>query len=1473
MDSENIELFDDKIRDFTKSVDKFVNALENFKIPETTTASSFGGNSMNNADVGGKIDDLTNVIKNMFFDMSRGGSNGANFLTTRTFTNSKDTNFDDLSDLQRQYWEEQLADQRQYLQEELENLQGKRIRELEIERSKYEDEIELLRDNLDEETELKKEFLKEQLKDVKQKIKEEKSQLKASRQLKIQDIEKKLNSEQLSDAEKFFNSKENKRSVEYFNAHEDLKDRYGTFDKYSYQMRKGDKYNEIRDIKEGPLGNTFLGNKMEDQIKYGQKADDIGQMFKNAGNSKMVRNMSAGAMKFGRNIMGKNFPGSNMLGKGVSNLGNFTKALGSAGGVISKFGGSVLGVVTGLIDLAKAIAAHENRIADSQNKMADFTLEEKKLRYQRDSQQMSLKGDIINEDVNYVADLAQKQMSLIGQTELQKVQLEAQKKAKATEIGLGSFTDGINESAYAAYEASLDFKAQEKKIGVKEQFNQQRLAQFEKQRGMEYQYAQKGIEMQQKLTDIDYNTAHKQLDFKAQQEMVKDAANNIVSTTLEHAAAGAGTGAGVGGIVGTAVPGVGNGLGALVGAGVGGTIGTISGLGVALSDGAKDEFWARGAKQVGDVGNGFSDEHGGWEPDEENAKAVHSVGGQVLSNWGLISDKPQKIYEQNLKIDREIQMQIGQQSVDAIQNASKVEQNLMNKQTELLDTKFDILENMSESLIESELDEQKAWFKATQAIEKAFEEFAKISRDSSIALGFLTKNQEKGYRETVYNTVTKSAAKFGRKTEEGLAFQNSYAESTGRNRLFDKRDFETSFAAGMIVGDEMVQSFDSAMEIFNTGVSSANDMLFENLQQVNKIGLNSKKYTKTVVDSLKLAQKYNFKGGTDNVMKMAKWAENTRFNMSSLDSMLSKVSEGGLEGVITMGAQFQVLGGHAAMNADPLAMMYERYADPESFAKRMQDMTKGFGRIDEKTGESTFGMEEIMHMEQLAKIQGRSSEEVMNEVRARNKRQVVEKELMGDYDEDEKSFISNNAEFNKKTGKFQVKVMDGNEIKLKDVDQLKPEDLEKIIPEDHNEKMEVLMEKLVTAAEKMAGETHSEQYQLASENFERFQEEYEERLKKAQNNFIEHYDEIKGHIADVSEDITAAYGDFLNQFKEGGDKVQEAVDRLNTIVTNLANSLNQFNDRVKEYADKNKEIANNADKEIEKAKTERMNKVFDDYISRIGHDAGDLTKRMDKIQKIYEVDKSRNIKDYKNALSDGYNDLLDSLDAVYGRGDSIDDYDMEDIKRLVEAYKMSYKDGVVSGNGESMSVSASSITPIHDGKIARTDPKDQGLFAKTGGPFDTLFNGIFGKINDIYDGFNERSIKVEAAKAKMYSMISAPVSNIIPTDVDETQEGGLLNSLMNSIKDILLPKESPLNVASANQNGNTHLTMDTIKVEISGKLELQGGGQSVDIIKEIETNPSLLRTLSDMLGRQISQAMNGGRNTGKLNFGLQTFFN
>ena len=148
-------------------------------------------------------------------------------------------------------------------------------------------------------------------------------------------------------------------------------------------------------------------------------------------------------------------------------------------------------------------------------------------------------------------------------------------------------------------------------------------------------------------------------------------------------------------------------------------------------------------------------------------------------------------------------------------------------------------------------------------------------------------------------------------------------------------------------------------------------------------------------------------------------------------------------------------------------------------------------------------------------------------------------------------------------------------------------------------------------------------------------------------------------------------------------------------------------------------------------------------------------------------------------------------------------------------------DGIVNNNGSPILSQASKVTKVHDGasQIVQSDKADTALFAKDGGPFDVLFNGVFAKVNAIHDTFEN-----------------------------------ILSNRNTSYKE-------------SENNGTNVIKFDTLKIELGGRLDLSSGGQSINIINELQNNPMLLRSLSRMLTEQVSAAMNGGRGLNNLSIG------
>ena len=122
---------------------------------------------------------------------------------------------------------------------------------------------------------------------------------------------------------------------------------------------------------------------------------------------------------------------------------------------------------------------------------------------------------------------------------------------------------------------------------------------------------------------------------------------------------------------------------------------------------------------------------------------------------------------------------------------------------------------------------------------------------------------------------------------------------------------------------------------------------------------------------------------------------------------------------------------------------------------------------------------------------------------------------------------------------------------------------------------------------------------------------------------------------------------------------------------------------------------------------------------------------------------------------------------------------------------------------------------------------------KTGGPFDTLFNDVFGRINDVYN--------------EVHSDTS---SDVIPTEPLG--------------KDAIFAESPSISTQSTNDG---KVQIEPVNIKIDGKLELaNNNGQTVDIISELNNNPMLLRAISDMIVQNISTKYYGGRPVGNSNF-------
>jgi len=719
-------------------------------------------------------------------------------------------------------------------------------------------------------------------------------------------------------------------------------------------------------------------------------------------------------------------------------------------------------------------------------------------------------------------------------------------------------------------------------------------------------------------------------------------------------------------------------------------------------------------------------------------------------------------------------------------------------------------------------------------------------------------------------------AKINRTIEDALKMQSNFISQSGRAVNYSNDDYMKTMATGRLVGDDNLVNFQSQMQLFNHSVSDAADIMYDMFKDVNKMGLSQKKVTKDVLANLKLANKYNFKNGTKGFIELAKWAENARFNLGSLGNMIEKVESGGLEGVITQSAKLQVLGGGFAMNSDPLHMAYLAGNDVEGYVKQVKEMFKGIGKLDKETGETKFSFADSQRIRAAAEALGMSTEDARSMIREDNKKSVVKNQMKhSSLSKPEQEAVANKAQRDAKTGEWYVEKIGGGRINVGDV---QSGDIQNILSADNDEASVQYAKSTMSLVDKIESTTKQIDAKLGALTFANFQQLSEQEMNSA----LEAYSKYSQNIQKAIEE---------NRYDAMADQ-KAMFDALGKSDKNYAQAKTIVQTKGKMTSLDVGEDLRNKWRNGEKDNLEVIEKLKKNPVYRKG-----LT--LDEMKTLRKTDTRQGL-DY---IWDWHRDS----DWVAGEeGDKATDYRTysreQQQKDIANGYAtigaLPFKDGLISNDNQPMSIAASNITKIHDGtvKMAQSDPKDSAIFAKSGGPFDTLFNDIFSKVNNIYNemSFNQPSTNYAKRISNVHSIVnggdrfSSMTNHYDPFTASyetfnqpSTNYAKRINDIYNNAyesyvmaKPIESNFENVLQSDSIKENasytgstqsmyGNNRDYLnngkETIDVNIHGELNLKSNGQTIDIMKELENDPILVRRITNMITEAVSKRVNGGR--------------
>jgi hypothetical protein len=719
-------------------------------------------------------------------------------------------------------------------------------------------------------------------------------------------------------------------------------------------------------------------------------------------------------------------------------------------------------------------------------------------------------------------------------------------------------------------------------------------------------------------------------------------------------------------------------------------------------------------------------------------KGIPGVGGIVFGALEAIGEGAAAAEKGRQALE---QAELESKNLDKMQEVKKnelstqIKTNLENSAAQFTESSITAAQNMAMQMYnqiqDAELRIEQSWIKFSQTVFNTFQKSETAAFKMGRALGF---NEEhlNAYAKNLAKTQI-TVSQWGKTLEDMEKLQSSYQETTGRSTIFSEEDFNKSFANGMLMGDDVVGQLNAGMEPFNKSVADSNEMFYEMYMDVTKMGLSGRKYAKDLVNNLKLANKYNFKGGVKSLMEMSKWAQNVRFNTGSLDGMLDKVQEGGLEGIIKQSAELQVLGGQFAMGADPMAMAYEAYMDPEAYAKRLNGMIAGQGVMSSETGEVSFGIASQMIMRQMAKSTGQDYKDVLAQAKQQVKVNKLRGEVNSNFDETQLAAIANNAKY--ENGEWMVTMADETK---KNIGDLTAEDVSALgSGDDPTKSMDENIASMRSTQEKMDGT----QKGILAKLEHSLWEDNKDAAQKMITNINDHFEKNFTNYADkVNEKIDSAIKAQESMVTMFEGETPSELTSINRRVETLQTAITMTIARTNDYLES---IAKKLDSEFSgESNANQFLEHFGDaaWIKRAATGKGKEAEIMKDLYANFEstmaslgvyVDKNGNLAGDQRGI--GAINLL----ARFNNNESVANVSQKTVDALAKRKLGNWQKSILANVGLQNTPIFARLGSLNiydkttndgfisqNGSLTRIDSNDQVLAAKSGGPIDKMLDMV-----------------------------------------------------------------------------------------------------------------------------------------------------
>ena len=269
------------------------------------------------------------------------------------------------------------------------------------------------------------------------------------------------------------------------------------------------------------------------------------------------------------------------------------------------------------------------------------------------------------------------------------------------------------------------------------------------------------------------------------------------------------------------------------------------------------------------------------------------------------------------------------------------------------------------------------------------------------------------------------SASSGLKPEEIINAQLNFVKATGRNVGVDNKAQSDVAHMYKLLGEGGL-NFAASLDKFGLGMTDAAELTTEMFNEAAKSGISFEEYTNNVTKNLNIAQNYTFKNGIKGLESMAKKSTAIKLDMQQIASFAEKVST--VEGAVQTSAKLQVLGGPFAQLADPMGMLNEGLNDMEGLFDRVSKMVGGLGSFNKERGEVEVSSFNKRRIRAAAEAIGMDYGQLMESVNTQARRNEIGKQIsssasLSGLDEEMKELIKNTASF--KDGKAGITTANG----------------------------------------------------------------------------------------------------------------------------------------------------------------------------------------------------------------------------------------------------------------------------------------------------------------------------------------------------------------------------------------------------------------------------------------------------------------